>query len=111
MNKNTSKVFFKKLKRFNKKIKGGTYGEDAAVVKNIKDSTEGAATISFIASVSAITTNVAAPLLAASGVGIPLAAALFLISKLADKYRDNLLLRELLEYVTEILLNCYFLEI
>ena len=55
--------------------------------------------------------DVAIPLLAGSGVGLPLAAILMLASDLAKSAKANKELVEMLEYVTVICANCYFLEL
>lgn len=50
------------------------------------------------------------PLLAASGVGLPLAGILLLAADIAAKAKANTILTKLLEYVVDIISNCYFLE-
>lgn len=55
-------------------------------------------------------TNAAEPLLAASGVGIPLLAIIIVAKKLAKQYKQNLQLNAVLSDVIIIIENCYFLE-
>lgn len=57
-----------------------------------------------------ILVNGAAPLLAASGVGIPLLAILVLTKQIAVQYKQNLELNILLSDVTTIITNCFYLE-
>jgi hypothetical protein len=54
--------------------------------------------------------NGAAPLLAGSGVGIPLLAILLLTKQIAVQYKQNLELNILLSDVTTIITNCFYLE-
>jgi hypothetical protein len=54
-------------------------------------------------------TNAAEPLLAASGVGIPLLAILIVAKKLAKQYKQNLQLNAVLLDVVLIINNCFFL--
>ena len=54
--------------------------------------------------------HVAVPLLAGSGFGLPIAAVLILCNKVAHQVKQNIILTNLLEYVVDILSNCYFLE-
>jgi hypothetical protein len=54
--------------------------------------------------------HVAVPLLAGSGIGLPLAAILVVCNKIAHQAKQNIILTNLLEYVVDILANCYFLE-
>lgn len=54
--------------------------------------------------------NVAEPLLAASGVGIPLLAILIIAKKLAKQYKQNLQLNVVLSDVIVIIENSFFLE-
>lgn len=51
-----------------------------------------------------------APLLAASGVGIPLLAILLITRQIAVQYKQNLELNILLSDVTTIITNCFYLE-
>jgi len=54
--------------------------------------------------------NVAIPFLAASGVGLPLAGALYLAKQLSDMYIDKLQLKMMFIDLILILENCYFLD-
>ena len=54
--------------------------------------------------------NGTAPLLAASGVGIPLLAILLITKQIAVQYKQNLELNILLSDVTTIITNCFYLE-
>jgi hypothetical protein len=51
-----------------------------------------------------------APLLAASGVGIPLLAILVVVRKLATQYKQNIELNIVLHDVSSIIVNCFLLE-
>lgn len=57
-----------------------------------------------------ILVNGAAPLLAASGIGIPLLAILVVAKQIAVQYKQNLELNILLSDVTTIITNCFYLE-
>lgn len=54
--------------------------------------------------------NAAEPLLAASGVGIPLLAIIIVAKKLAKQYKQNLQLNIVLTDVVMIIQNCFYLE-
>ena len=74
--------------------------------KKLETATNVAATVAA----AEILVNGAAPLLAASGVGIPLLAILVLAKQIAVQYKQNLELNILLSDVTTIITNCFYLE-
>ena len=74
--------------------------------KKLETATNVAATVAA----AEILVNGAAPLLAASGVGIPLLAVLVLAKQIAVQYKQNLELNILLSDVTTMITNCFYLE-
>ena len=74
--------------------------------KKLETATNVAATVAA----AEILVNGTAPLLAASGIGIPLLAILVVAKQIASQYKQNLELNILLSDVTTIITNCFYLE-
>lgn len=91
--------------KIEKDIKSGIVDESAlqSTVSSIENTS---ATFSVLEGVVPI----AAPILAGSGVGIPLAAILVLANQFAKYAKSNIILTNMLNYVINIISNCYFLE-
>jgi hypothetical protein len=119
-----SKHLIKILRKNRKPIKhGGAFWSSSSdknkttnnqkTIENLDDTYKKLETAKNVAAAVAgaeILVNGAAPLLAASGVGIPLLAVLVLAKQIAVQYKQNLELNILLSDVTTIITNCFYLE-
>jgi hypothetical protein len=119
-----SKHLIKILRKNRKPIKhGGAFWSSSSdknkttnnqkTIENLDDTykkLETATNVAATVAAAEILVNGAAPLLAASGVGIPLLAILVLAKQIAVQYKQNLELNILLSDVTTIITNCFYLE-
>ena len=79
-------------------------------VNQMEDAEKKAENVRYAIIGAELLVTASAPLLAASGVGIPLLAILVVVRKLATQYKQNIELNIVLHDVSSIIVNCFLLE-